>query len=672
MNTQKRALFILSILLFFTPLLALAQIFPTINPGFESGLQEWVSGVNGGTVRAVSNAGAAHSGNYYAELTSPVGEQPLLFRKDALDRQHFLVTPGQAITFGGWAYRVSGNGYVGYALAFLDANKTNITYVGSNIPNESIASWTNLTRSYIVPAGKRYVSVYAQIYQNTVPSVARFDDTTLSFTALNTYPTPTALPIPRTYTVAQTVRLSALNSSYINYTINGTVPTCAVGTVYTTPISVATTKTIKAIACYPTGSSAVATFAYIINLPDTTLPTVFITAPLASAVISSPVPFSATANDAVGVVGVQFKSSMSTVIFDDTTFPYTTTLNTTSLPNGPLTIYAVARDAAGNKATSTVTVMVSNVLPAPIANPPASTYPATQNVILIAPGSSIRYTTTTTDPTCTTGTLYTTPIHITVSTTIKAIACYPTESSSVASFAYVINLSDTTLPTVSITAPANASTVSGTTTPINANATDNVGVVGVQFKLDGVNLGAEDLVYPYSTDWNTTLTGNGAHALTAVARDAAGNTMTSATMIIAVNNASYAVSQTISYDDHQALIARLLAQLDRLQKQLPSMSGGYAQINVAPQAYKSQYNQSCIINRPLYRGLRGADVVCLQQALISRSLLSPDSATGYFGALTEAAVKQFQNTSQIISYGDPQTTGYGLVGPRTRATLLEY
>src|SRR5207249_7157472 len=49
---------------------------------------------------------------------------------------------------------------------------------------------------------------------------------------------------------------------------------------------------------------------------------------------------------------------------------------------------------------------------------------------------------------------------------------------------------DTTPPTVSITAPSAGATVAGTVT-VSANASDNVGVVGVQFKLDGTNLGAE-------------------------------------------------------------------------------------------------------------------------------------------------------------------------------------
>src|SRR3989441_9209986 len=49
---------------------------------------------------------------------------------------------------------------------------------------------------------------------------------------------------------------------------------------------------------------------------------------------------------------------------------------------------------------------------------------------------------------------------------------------------------DTTPPTVSLTAPAAGATVSGTLT-VSASATDNVGVVGVQFKLDAANLAAE-------------------------------------------------------------------------------------------------------------------------------------------------------------------------------------
>jgi len=93
---------------------------------------------------------------------------------------------------------------------------------------------------------------------------------------------------------------------------------------------------------------------------------------------------------------------------------------------------------------------------------------------------------------------------------------------------------DTVAPTVTLTAPV-AGTVSGTVN-VTANASDNVGVAGVQFRLDGANLGSEDLSAPYSVSWNTATAGNGAHTLTAVARDAAGNSSTSSAVVVTVNN----------------------------------------------------------------------------------------------------------------------------------------
>jgi hypothetical protein len=103
--------------------------------------------------------------------------------------------------------------------------------------------------------------------------------------------------------------------------------------------------------------------------------------------------------------------------------------------------------------------------------------------------------------------------------------------------ATVTSSGDTTPPTVSLTAPSAGSTVSGTV-PVSANASDNLGVAGVQFKLDGSNLGAEDTTAPYAVSWDTAQTTNGSHTLTAVARDAANNTTTSSGVSVSVNNAA--------------------------------------------------------------------------------------------------------------------------------------
>src|SRR5207245_4668320 len=76
-------------------------------------------------------------------------------------------------------------------------------------------------------------------------------------------------------------------------------------------------------------------------------------------------------------------------------------------------------------------------------------------------------------------------------------------------------IADVTPPTVSMTVPAAGVTVAGTVT-VSANASDNVGVAGVQFKLDGANLGAEVTTAPYTLSWNTATASNGLHTLTAV------------------------------------------------------------------------------------------------------------------------------------------------------------
>jgi hypothetical protein len=95
---------------------------------------------------------------------------------------------------------------------------------------------------------------------------------------------------------------------------------------------------------------------------------------------------------------------------------------------------------------------------------------------------------------------------------------------------------DTTAPTVSMLAPLAGATVSGSAVTVSATALDNIALSGVQFKLDGANLGVEDTSFPYSISWNSTTASNGTHTLTAVARDTSGNLGTSVGRSITVSN----------------------------------------------------------------------------------------------------------------------------------------
>lgn len=98
-----------------------------------------------------------------------------------------------------------------------------------------------------------------------------------------------------------------------------------------------------------------------------------------------------------------------------------------------------------------------------------------------------------------------------------------------------VSAPDTTAPLASMTSPAGGAILSGTVT-VSADASDDTGVMGVQFLLDGAPLGAEDTSSPYSVAWDTTTASSAAHQLSARARDAAGNTGLAADVTVTVSN----------------------------------------------------------------------------------------------------------------------------------------
>ncbi len=103
-------------------------------------------------------------------------------------------------------------------------------------------------------------------------------------------------------------------------------------------------------------------------------------------------------------------------------------------------------------------------------------------------------------------------------------------------FAFVTNsTTDITPPTVTMTAPTNGSTVSGTIT-VSANATDNVSVAQVQFLLDGANLGSAVTTSPFSISWDTTTATNGSHTLSAEAWDPSNNVGTATAVNVTVSS----------------------------------------------------------------------------------------------------------------------------------------
>jgi peptidoglycan hydrolase-like protein with peptidoglycan-binding domain len=69
--------------------------------------------------------------------------------------------------------------------------------------------------------------------------------------------------------------------------------------------------------------------------------------------------------------------------------------------------------------------------------------------------------------------------------------------------------------------------------------------------------------------------------------------------------------------------------------------------------------------------MRGDDIKRLQEYFIANGRLTVTNNTGYFGVLTRASVRKYQCDKNIVCTGDEASTGYGLVGPRTRAALAQ-
>jgi hypothetical protein len=112
--------------------------------------------------------------------------------------------------------------------------------------------------------------------------------------------------------------------------------------------------------------------------PETQNPTVSITSPTGNQVVFSTTTVTATAADNVGVAQVQFMLDGSNLGAQSTIPPYSTTWNTTQVPDGTHLLTAMARDGAGNSVISAaVAVTVSNSSRRPY----ITNFPLSQNPI---------------------------------------------------------------------------------------------------------------------------------------------------------------------------------------------------------------------------------------------------------------------------------------------------
>lgn len=118
-----------------------------------------------------------------------------------------------------------------------------------------------------------------------------------------------------------------------------------------------------------------------------------------------------------------------------------------------------------------------------------------------------------------------------------------------------------------------------------------------------------------------------------------------------------------STTDIQAQAQALLQKVQQLQSQIGSAG--------ASSSTGSTSDGSCPnVGRVLKLGSSGDDVTRLQQFLAQDTGVYPEGiVSGYYGSLTVAAVQRWQTKYNVVSSGTPDTTGYGIVGPRTAAAI---
>jgi hypothetical protein len=169
------------------------------NPSFESGSTDWQF-AGTGSAAVVNDPTNAEIGNHYATLTS-TGTFAAYFATDSSGtNQYFPVVAGDVITFGGSAYRLSGDGLANYTLSVYDSSKNLLTNLHTTPNNASTAVWAHMQGTYTVPSGAAFIKFSAQLYNNTVTAQVRLDQTILQRTPLGAGYTYVGPGLPGVYT----------------------------------------------------------------------------------------------------------------------------------------------------------------------------------------------------------------------------------------------------------------------------------------------------------------------------------------------------------------------------------------------------------------------------------------------------------------------------------------
>jgi uncharacterized repeat protein (TIGR03803 family) len=325
---------------------------------------------------------------------------------------------------------------------------------------------------------------------------------------------PTFNPVAGTYTSAQSVTItSGTGGASIAYTTDGSTPTesggtVTHGTVYSTPVPIASTTTLTAIAFKTGYTDSTATVGkYTLNLPVAAAPTFN---PVAGTYTSAQ---SVTITPGADGASIAYTTDNSTPTASGGTITHGTLYSTPLDISATTTLKAIAF-----KTGYTPSGVNTGIYTIKVATPGFSpggktyTYPITVAISCSTSGATIHYTTDGSTPSQTNGILYSAsnPVNINVTTTLKAIA-YESgmADSSVKSSTYTLNLPPAAAPVFD----SAAGTYSSAQNVVITTATNGVAIA---YTTDGTTPTASGGSITHGTLYSSPLTISSATTLTAI------------------------------------------------------------------------------------------------------------------------------------------------------------
>jgi hypothetical protein len=303
--------------------------------------------------------------------------------------------------------------------------------------------------------------------------------------------TPTFSPAAGTYTSAQSVTISdSTTGATIYYTTDGSTPTTG-SSVYSSPISVSASETLKAMATASGYSqSATGSAAYVINLPAAT-PTF---SPAAGTYTSVQ---SVTISDTTPGATIYYTTNGSTPTTSSSVYSSPISVSSSETLKAMATASGYSQSATGSAA-----YVINLPAATPTFSPAGGSYTGVQSVAISdsTPGATIYYTTNGSTPT-TSSSVYSSPISVAVSETLEAMATASGYTqSATGSASYTITLPAAATPTFSPAGGTYASAQSVTISDATTGAT-------IYYTTDGSTPTTSSSVYssPITVSSNKTL-----------------------------------------------------------------------------------------------------------------------------------------------------------------------